>query len=101
MRAAGNKRIEGAGRTGGRTVRDRGRGVFVFLCALPAFLFLGIFLYYPIEETFRISLTKSTGLGPELWVGLDNYANLFSNEEFLARLRHVFSWAFWSVLIQL
>jgi raffinose/stachyose/melibiose transport system permease protein len=81
--------------------RDGKRAVFIFLCVLPAFLFLAVFLYYPIEETFRISMTKSSGIGAEAFIGVDNYAKLFANEEFLAGLGHVFSWAFWSVLIQL
>jgi ABC-type sugar transport system permease subunit len=68
---------------------------------LPAFLFLTLFLYYPIEETFRVSLTRSTGLGSEVYIGFDNYLKLFANEEFQAGLVHVFSWAFWSVAIQL
>ncbi len=89
------------GKPGRRRVRDGKRGAFIFLCVLPAFLFLAVFLYFPIEETFRISLTKSSGLGPETYIGIDNYAKLFANEEFLAGLSHVFSWAFWSVLIQL
>lgn len=84
-----------------RRARDRGRAPFVLLFLLPAFLFLAVFLYYPIEETFRIAMTKSTGMGSEAYVGFDNYAKLFVNEEFLAGLWHVFGWAFWSVLIQL
>jgi len=88
----------GAGKRG---KREPGRTLFVFLCVLPALLFLMVFLYYPIEETFRISLMKATGLGDEVFVGLDNYAKLFANEEFLAGLLHVFQWAFWSIVIQL
>jgi ABC-type sugar transport system permease subunit len=86
---------------GVRRVHDGKKGIFIFLCLLPAFVFLAIFLYYPIEETFRIAMTKSSGMGPETYIGLDNYAKLFTNDEFLAGLGHVFSWAFWSVLIQL
>ncbi len=84
-----------------RRVRDGNRSVFIFLCLLPAFIFLAVFLYYPIEETFRIAMTKSSGLGPEPYIGFDNYAKLFSNEEFLAGLLHVFTWAFFSIIIQL
>lgn len=58
-------------------------------------------MYYPIEETFRLSLTNSSGIGDESFIGLDNYVNLFSNDEFLAGLSHVFSWAFWSIVVQL
>lgn len=82
-------------------MRDWKRVPFIVLCILPAFLFLAVFLYFPIEETFRIAMTKSSGLGPETYVGLDNYANLFANEEFLAGLWHVFTWAFFSIVIQL
>jgi len=85
----------------GRRIRDPGRGLFIFLCMVPAFAFLAIFLYYPIEETFRLSLTKTAGLGEEVFVGLDNYLKLFANEEFRAGLLHVFTWAFWSIVIQL
>jgi raffinose/stachyose/melibiose transport system permease protein len=81
--------------------RDPGRRAFVFLAILPALLFLAVFLYDPIEETFRLSLMKTAGLGDEVYVGLDNFAKLFRNEEFLAGLLHVFEWAFWSVVIQL
>jgi len=77
------------------------RRPFVILCLVPAFLFLLVFLYYPIEENFRLSLMKASGLGDETYVGLDNYARLFASEEFLAGLAHVFVWAFWSVVIQL
>jgi raffinose/stachyose/melibiose transport system permease protein len=84
-----------------RRRRDPGRTLFVFLCVLPALLFLAVFLYYPIEETFRLSLAKTSGLGEEVYVGLDNYLKLFANEEFQAGLLHVFAWAFWSIVIQL
>ncbi|HUW40072.1 MAG TPA: sugar ABC transporter permease [Rectinemataceae bacterium] len=95
--------IENYGRGGGRKTRARDwkRGAFVFLCVLPAILFLAVFLYYPIEETFRISTTKSLGLGPEIYIGLENYRRLLASQEFLAGLLHVFTWAFWSVVIQL
>jgi ABC-type sugar transport system permease subunit len=86
---------------GGGKIRDWKRKPFIFLCILPAFVFLAVFLYYPIEETFRISLMKTTGLSDEVYVGIDNYARLFASEEFLAGLWHVFAWAFWSVAIQL
>lgn len=94
------KPVSLAGR-GRRRKRDPGRSVFVFLCVLPAIAFLVVFLYYPIEETFRLSLMKSTGLSDEVFIGVDNYAKLFANEEFLAGLLHVFAWAFWSIVIQL
>jgi ABC-type sugar transport system permease subunit len=82
-----------------KTLRDRKR--FVFFCILPAFLFLALFMYYPIVETFRLSFMKSSGLGADRYVGLENYRKLFASEEFRQGLLHVFLWAFWSIVIQL
>jgi raffinose/stachyose/melibiose transport system permease protein len=80
------------------------RTIFMVLFLLPAMLFLGIFLYYPIEETFRLSFTNTStthvGLN-EQYIGLRNYIQLFKNEEFLYGLWHVFAWAFWSIVIQI
>ena len=58
-------------------------------------------MYYPIGETFRISLMRASGLGQETYIGLQNYIKLFGDDEFRAGLLHVFQWAFWSVLIQI
>jgi raffinose/stachyose/melibiose transport system permease protein len=76
---------------------------FFFKAALlaPAFLALAIFMYYPIIETFRISLYRADSLGTEIYLGMQNYIKLFSNDEFRAGLLHVFQWAFWSVVIQI
>jgi len=84
-----------------RGVRDPKKGPFIFLFLLPAFLFLIVFMYYPIEETIRLSLTKTTGMGSGVFVGLENYQKLLVNPEFQQGLLHVFTWAFWSVLIQI
>lgn len=67
---------------------------------LPAFILLSIFMFYPIFETFRVSLTRSGGLGPEIYIGLQNYVRLFTNENFLAALIHALQWSFWSVVLQ-
>jgi ABC-type sugar transport system permease subunit len=68
---------------------------------LPALAALTFYLYYPIEETFRLSLMRATGLGQPVFAGLENYRRLFVNEEFLNGLLHIFQWAFFSVLIQI
>lgn len=84
-----------------RKKRDWSRIVFQVVFLLPAVAFLLIFMYYPIEETFRLSLMRSVGLGDAQFIGLQNYVRLFANEEFLAGLTHVFAWAFWSVALQI
>jgi raffinose/stachyose/melibiose transport system permease protein len=74
---------------------------FKTIFLLPAFIALGVFMFFPIAETFRISLMRASGLGEEVYIGFLNYIRLFSNEEFLAGLFHVIQWAFWSVVIQI
>jgi raffinose/stachyose/melibiose transport system permease protein len=81
--------------------QDWNRNFFIMLLLLPAVLFLAIFMYYPIEQTFHLSLMRATGLGDATFTGFDNYIRLFANEEFQAGLIHVFAWAFWSVVIQI
>ena len=78
----------------------RGLG-FQAVFLLPAVAFLAIFMYYPIEETFRLSLMRATGLGDTSFIWFENYVRLFASEEFRAGLAHVFAWAFWSVVIQI
>jgi raffinose/stachyose/melibiose transport system permease protein len=75
--------------------------VFKSAFLLPALLALGIFMIYPIAETFRISMMRASGLGEETYIGFLNYIRLFVNEEFLLGLLHVIQWAFWSVVIQI
>ncbi|MBO2521791.1 MAG: hypothetical protein CW345_08315 [Firmicutes bacterium] len=84
-----------------RRPRDWRGIVFQAVMLLPAIAFLAIFMYYPIEETFRLSLMRSTGLGDEVYVGFQNYARLFRDAEFRAGFVNVLLWAFWSVVIQI
>jgi ABC-type sugar transport system permease subunit len=83
--------------------KKQGRNLIFFkiFFLLPAVLFLAIFMYYPIEQTFHLSLMRTSGLGKAVFTGFDNYLRLFANEEFQAGLVHAFAWAFWSVLIQI
>jgi ABC-type sugar transport system permease subunit len=83
-----------------RKKRDLNRAAFVALLLFPAVAFLLLFMYYPIEETFRLSFMKSTGLGDAMFTGLNNYIRLLHDEQFQAGLLHVFAWAFFSVVIQ-
>lgn len=74
---------------------------FKSLFLLPALVLLAVFMFYPIGETFRVSLMRSTGLGPESYVGLRNYQRLLTDDEFLQGLKNVLRWAFWSVTLQI
>ena len=53
-------------------------GIFL----LPALLFYLFSVFYPIEESIRLSFMKWGGLGEKKFVGLQNYTNLFHDKIF-------------------
>jgi len=68
----------------------------------PALLLLGVFLLYPLEETFRLSLVDWNGLGSSSqFVGLDNWATLAHDARFWLALRNNLLLGLLSVLVQL
>ena len=53
------------------------------LFVLPTFLVLGVFVYFPIIESFRLSLNRVAPFGgKEIFVGFNNYVRLLSSSEF-------------------
>lgn len=55
--------------------------------AYVAFLLPGLFFYlfavfYPIEESIRLSFMKWGGIGEKKWIGLDNYIHMFQDKVF-------------------
>jgi len=53
------------------------------LFILPTFLVLGMFVYFPIIESFRLSLNRVAPFGgKEIFVGIENYTRLLSSSEF-------------------
>lgn len=64
--------------------KQKGRGLFIFLCAAPAILLFLVFMVYPTFSVFRLSLYKWSGLNPvKQFVGLDNFKILFSDLNFV------------------
>lgn len=53
----------------------------------PALVILALFVAWPMLSAFRLSLTDSSGFGKANWVGLDNYIEIFSDQEMLDTLR--------------
>ena len=49
-----------------------------YLYILPAFVLFAVFLGVPAVQTAQYSLFKWNGIGPSTWVGLQNYADLFT-----------------------
>ena len=66
----------------GRRARRRGKPKVqwkAYLYILPAFVLFAVFLGVPALQTAQFSLYKWNGIGPSTWVGLQNYADLFSD----------------------
>ena len=54
-----------------------------FLFVLPTFLVLGVFVYFPIIESFRLSLNRVAPFGgQEIFVGFNQYVRLLSSAQF-------------------
>jgi alpha-glucoside transport system permease protein len=60
-----------------------------WLFLAPAFFLLGVYLVYPLFETFRLSFFNATG---QDFVGLSNYLWVFGDENFLVTIRNNFLW---------
>jgi len=60
-----------------------------WLFLAPALLLLGIYLLYPLFETFRLSFFDATG---EQFVGLANYQWVLVDQNFLITIRNNFMW---------
>lgn len=71
---------------GKERVRSRVRP-WLFLA--PALLLLGVYLLYPLFETFRLSFFDATG---ETFVGLSNYQWVLVDQNFLITIRNNFLW---------
>jgi len=60
-----------------------------WLFVLPALVILGVYLVYPVFETFRLSFFDRTGTE---FVGLGNYAWAIDNPEFRMAIRNNLLW---------
>ncbi len=53
---------------------------YIFLFLSPAFLIMGLFLYYPFFENLKQSFYKTDGFFNSTYIGFDNYTRLFNDE---------------------
>ena len=60
-----------------------------WLFLAPALFLLGVYLIYPLVETFRLSFFDEVGEG---FVGLANYAWVFNDDNFLITIRNNVLW---------
>ena len=68
--------------------RDVRLGGWLFV--LPALAAYGLFVLWPIVQTFKYSLYRWDGVAPAEWVGLDNFKSVFTDHDLLSALEHAF-----------
>lgn len=73
---------------------------FAFVLILPALLFIGVIVAWPLVETIRLSFTDAN-LGGENYVGLANYEKLAGSTRFHNTISLTFVWMFFSVVAKL
>jgi raffinose/stachyose/melibiose transport system permease protein len=59
-----------------------------YLYILPAFVFFGLFVLFPMGHSLWLSFTNWDGLTPAKWVGLANYRQLLSDPDVRAAFSH-------------
>lgn len=69
---------------------------YVFI--LPAFAAIGLYLAYPAVLTLINSFKTKVNFPKEAWVGTENYATLFSNDQFIQAL---FNTVLWVIVVPL
>ncbi len=79
------------GPNAGRNI-NRANQIRPWLFLAPALLALGLYLAYPVVETVRLSLTERVPGGGYVWVGLDNYRQMFGETKFWEALRNNMMW---------
>ena len=72
-------------RRGGKTRKVEWKAC---LYILPAFVLFAVFLGVPAVQTAQYSLFRWNGIGPSTWVGLQNYAELFTDSVLRSSFLH-------------
>src|SRR5882724_3728693 len=63
-----------------------------YLYVLPAALFVAVFLLYPMVLTLWRSFTRFDGITAPVFIGLENFRELFIDAHFLISLRNTLIW---------
>ena len=83
---------DAGGKVPSRTLlaRVRDGGFTGWLFVLPAVAAYGLFVLFPLVQTFKYSLYEWDGVLPAKWVGLANFRTVFTNNQLLGILGHAF-----------
>ena len=77
----------GSGASGSASTLRRREALTGLASMLPAFLLVGVVIWYPVALTFRYSFTDWDGVRAA-WVGFDNYVDILTSDDFWTPLRN-------------
>ena len=63
-----------------RSLASDGIAPYAFL--LPLLILLSVFILYPVAMNLFSSFTEWKGYGPQKWIGVDNYVQMFQDQAF-------------------
>ncbi|AZR72220.1 hypothetical protein BBF96_01690 [Anoxybacter fermentans] len=72
---------------------------WAYMYLLPAFIILGVFVFYPVVKSFIMSFYNWDLIGTKTYVGLENYKELFKDKVFLKAIINTSYFVFVSVPI--
>ena len=75
--------------------------IFILTFLLPPILIYTVFVIYPILSGLATSFYQWRGTGAKVWIGLDNYKRLFSDENFTNALWNTLKYAIVQVPVML
>jgi raffinose/stachyose/melibiose transport system permease protein len=80
----------GTSRSRALGVRARDARLHGWLFVAPALAAYGLFVLWPLVQSFKYSLYQWDGVAAARWVGLDNYKTVFSDQQLVSVLEHAF-----------
>ena len=60
-----------------------------YIMLVPAFVFLGVFVFYPIIQGFLIAFQNYVPGVKAEWVGFDNFTSVFNNQYFMTSIKNM------------
>ena len=75
-----------------RTLNQRRFNMTPWLFLLPAMIMFALYVVYPIIQSISLSFYEWDGLGDKVWVGWNNYIELFDDDNFWTSLKNNIIW---------
>lgn len=83
-------------------IADRETSIVSIIFLIPSLIFMISFIFYPIVDSFKLSLYSWNGIDPvKTFVGLDNWKTLITDVRFWRALKNNLLILFLSILIQM